>query len=106
MGTETYPKKSRSVGEQQKTTFVTAKEHISAEYHQRGSETSYPSRGHKGPNDRHVSRESKERPFLNGGTGNNDVHSARYKNKAHAKFPSEQGAGKLKSPTGDMPEKA
>lgn len=105
MGTETYPKKSHKVGEQQGATFVTAKEHISEEYHQRGSETSYPNRGHKGPNDRHVSRESKERPFANGGAGNY-FNSVTYKGKGHSKFPSEQGAGKIKSPTSDMPEKA
>lgn len=98
---ETYNKKGRRmVGEQTSAKF--APDGASPGYQQVGSKTSYPSKGHKGPNSRHTSREKVRSPFATAG-GSKQV-SASYPNKNHAAFPSEAAKNTLVNPTSRHPK--
>lgn len=108
MATVTYPKKSHAVGEQ--TNSVSFRMPSKVGLTPPGTtgpvlsnNKNYPSKGHKGPNSRHVSRETARAPFANGsGTTSHPT----YAGKGHAKFPSEGTRNVIKSPTSGMPKEA
>lgn len=105
MGTETYPKgKERRLGEQKSCTYATAHENTPKEYHQAGSATSYPARGHAGPASRHKSHEKPRGPFATGTRGG--LRSETYPDSTHGNFPSEQAKNVLQSPTSGKPKAA
>jgi hypothetical protein len=102
---ETYPKGGkRMLGEQTAKTFVSANGAVQPEYQQVGSKTSYPAKGHAGPNTRHKSSEQSRKPFLT--AGGNKMVTASYPAKSHSAFGSEKAANKLKPPMSCQPKKA
>lgn len=106
MGTETYPKKSHTVGEQTTSTnFRVPSSKGKAPAADPGatvrSKTSYPAKGHAGPSSRHVSRETSRAPYAK--ASKSALHSVSYPAKGHAKFPSERARNVLEVPTSEMP---